>query len=202
MKALDRYPCTVILDDGKEVILRPLAKTDKARLTDFFGAVPLEDRLYLRDNVTDRTLIARWVDNLDFDRVLPIVAVYREEIIGDIILERCCLEWKRHLGNVRILVSRKFQNKGLGRTLIREMNTVASELGLEKLTVEIPVNPSTLGAIKAFSYCGFQRVAMLDGLVKDQQGRYSSLLVMIHDLRPSFQERLRGIRESSDEEAG
>ncbi|MBW1979978.1 MAG: GNAT family N-acetyltransferase [Deltaproteobacteria bacterium] len=182
MEALKSYPHSVVLNDGTQVTLRPLARKDKAKLIDFFSRVPAEDRLYLRDDVTNKDLVAGWVDNLNFDLVLPIIAEVQEQIVGDITLQRRRFGWKKHLGDVRVVVAREFQKKGLGSVLIKDIITLATELGLEKLMVEVPVK--SIAAIKAFSRCGFQRISVLNDLVKDQSGQYASISVMVYDLRP------------------
>ncbi len=183
MNILKKYPKKVVLSDGTEVTIRPLNKGDKAALIDFFSRVPAKDRNFLRDDVTDRKLVASWVDNLNYEVVLPLIAEYNGRIMGDITLQRRRYGWKKHVGDVRVVVASEFQKKGLGTSLVREVVDLAKELGLEKLAVEIPVKLAP--AIKAFAKCGFQKVAVIPDLVKDQEGNYTSIVLMVTDLRPS-----------------
>ncbi|MBK5106508.1 MAG: hypothetical protein JJE12_00185 [Anaerolineales bacterium] len=60
------------LSDGGRVLLRPLTKEDRQELIDLFQKIAPEDLRYMRHNVTDADLIASWVDNLDYDDVLPL----------------------------------------------------------------------------------------------------------------------------------
>ena len=181
MKALERYPYRVNLNDDTEVALRPLRKQDKAKLFDFFTRLPLEDRVFLRDEITDRALVESWVENLNFELVLPIVAEYQDAIVGDITLHHQGLGWRKHLCDVRVVVDREFQRKGLASVLIKDIVTLATDLGLEKLVAEIPLTNG--GAIRVFNRCGFQGNSVLSDFVKDQQGNDMSIAVMVYDLR-------------------
>ena len=70
------------LSDGGRVLLRPLTKEDRQELIDLFQKIAPEDLRYMRHNVTDADLVASWVDNLDYDDVLPLVAVINERLVG------------------------------------------------------------------------------------------------------------------------
>src|SRR3989304_4665790 len=72
------YRQLVTLPDGARVLLRPLNPDDRQALIDLFEPVSMEDLRYMRHNVTDAEVVGKWVDDLDFDQVLPLVA-----IIGD-----------------------------------------------------------------------------------------------------------------------
>src|SRR5574341_222534 len=110
---LEGYPKTVHLKDGSEIILRPMVKKDKERLHNFFSSLPEDDRMYLRDDVSKKETIEKWVRNLDYARVLPILAEAYGAIVGDATLHRQPYGWMRHVGAIRIVVDRKFRKKGL-----------------------------------------------------------------------------------------
>ena len=80
---LDEYPKEVTLRDGSKVVMRPVVKEDEVALYEFFKGMSKEDRLYLRDDVADREVIRGWMENLDYDKVLPIVAIDGDKIIAD-----------------------------------------------------------------------------------------------------------------------
>ena len=54
--ALDKYPLHVSLRDGTEVLVRPVARNDDLRLQKFFLTIPEEERLFIKQPITDRTL--------------------------------------------------------------------------------------------------------------------------------------------------
>jgi hypothetical protein len=65
----------ITLSDGGRVLLRPLTIEDRQELIELFKNVSPEDLRYMRHNVTDPKLVASWIDELDYDRILPLVAV-------------------------------------------------------------------------------------------------------------------------------
>jgi hypothetical protein len=77
------YRQLVTLRDGARVLLRPLTSGDRQALIDLFAVISEEERRYFRTNVKDAEIVGGWVDNLDYDRVLPIVAVIGDRIVGD-----------------------------------------------------------------------------------------------------------------------
>ena len=63
------------LKDGREVVIRPLAKDDVDRSLAFFRGLPDEDRAYLRVDVTKREVMERRIREIDLGRVGRLVAV-------------------------------------------------------------------------------------------------------------------------------
>jgi hypothetical protein len=82
------YPETVRLQTGTTVTLKPMVKEDADRLYAFFARAPREDRLFLRDDVSKREVIEAWARELDYDKVLPLLAVVGDNIVGDATLHR------------------------------------------------------------------------------------------------------------------
>jgi RimJ/RimL family protein N-acetyltransferase len=89
--------------------------------------------------------------------------------------------WKRHLGNIRLVVAKDYQGKGLGTLLINEIVELAGEFGLEKLVAEIHFQAAK--ALAAFKKAGFSVKAVFEDLVKDLQGRNCDLVVMVCDVQ-------------------
>src|SRR3990172_2492468 len=64
------YPKEVKVRDGSTIVLKPFEKKDKDALFLFFQKLPEEDRLFLKDNVTDPAVVERWaVIARDFQRL-------------------------------------------------------------------------------------------------------------------------------------
>jgi hypothetical protein len=80
---ITKYPYTIPLGNGFQVKLRPLLKEDEEALKTYFQDLPLEDRLCLKEDVTDPKIIENWIYNIDYDHVLPLVALDQEHIVGD-----------------------------------------------------------------------------------------------------------------------
>ena len=68
------FPKTWILEDGTKVTVRPMVKQDRDRVALFFKRIGEDELCFLKDNVTDIRVIDRWIERLDYDRVLPLVA--------------------------------------------------------------------------------------------------------------------------------
>lgn len=170
-----------VLKDGTRVILRPLVKEDRDKLLDFFRRVDEKDLLFLRSDVRDPAVIDHWVNHIDYQRVFPLLAEHEGRIVGDATLHMRKVGWKRHLGNVRVVVAKDYQNRGLGTLLINEIVELAGEFGLEKLVAEIHLQAHT--ALTAFKHAGFVTKAVFEDLVRDPAGRSSDLVVMVCDIQ-------------------
>ena len=110
---LANYRNLITLADGTRVLLRPLGPDDREALVQLFSSAAEEDRRYLVDDVTDRELVAGWVDNLDYDKVFPLMAVINDRIVGDATLHFRQGAY-RHQGELRIYLSREVRRRGLG----------------------------------------------------------------------------------------
>jgi L-amino acid N-acyltransferase YncA len=174
------YPKNVQLKDGREVILRPLAQDDFDGLFSFFQAIPEEDRLYLAHDVSDPDLIRRWTDELDFERVIPLVALERDRIVGDGTLHLSLRGWMQHIGQIRLVTARSHRQTGLGTVIARDLVALAAERGLQKLQAH--VIEDSVGAVRMFEAVGFKKVTVVEKLVRDQHGAERNLAIMINDV--------------------
>ena len=172
------------LKDGSVVFLRPMVQEDYEGLVQFFQSLPEELRLYLRNDVTNVEIIKSWTDNIDYNHVLPILALAGDRIVGDASLHRIPFGWKRHIGNVRIVVAPDYHDKGLGTLLINEIVELAAEFGLEKLWAELPLNVPA--AMAVFRKAGFSSKAVVEGLVKDLRGRNTDVVIMVCDIGTQY----------------
>jgi RimJ/RimL family protein N-acetyltransferase len=170
-----------VLKDGTRVKLRPLVKADREMLLQFFRSLDDQALSFLRNDVRDSAVIDHWVNHIDYHRVFPLVAEVEGRIVGDVTLHMRKVGWKRHLGNVRVVVAKDYQGRGLGTLLINEIVELAGEFGLEKLVAEIHLQ--ALGAFTAFKKAGFSVKAVFEDLVKDPSGKSSDLVVMVCDVQ-------------------
>lgn len=177
------------LKDGTVVTLRPMVKEDEEGLFAFFQNLPDELILFIRHNVKDRAVIHDWARRLNYDRVLPLLALVGDEIVGDATLHRVSHGWKRHIGRVRVVVSPHFQGQGLATLMLNELVTLGHELGLEKLWAEIPLDSP--GAIRACRHAGFACKAVIEGMVKDLRNQNIDVLIMVCDIATFFDQRWR-----------
>jgi RimJ/RimL family protein N-acetyltransferase len=172
------------LKDGTVVLIRPLVAEDREGLITFFQALPEEERLFLRHDVTDEKVIESWTEQIDYSRAFPLLALDGERIVGDITLHRIPYGWKHHIGNIRVVVDPEYQDKGLGTLLIHEIVELATEFGLEKLVTELPLEVP--GALAVFRKAGFSSKAVIEGLVKDLRGRSTDVVIMVCDIGTQY----------------
>ncbi|RPI30882.1 MAG: GNAT family N-acetyltransferase [Chloroflexota bacterium] len=166
------YRQLVTLRDGARVLLRPLTTGDRQALIDLFAPISAQERGAFRTNVSDPAIVGAWVDMLDYDRVLPLVAVIGDRIVGDATLH-FHQGPKRHIAEVRIFLAKDFRQRGLGSRMLTAIIDIAKKRNLYMLEVEV-VNDQT-NIIRAFQSAGFylkcvfEEYFMLpDGELKDQ----------------------------------
>jgi len=174
------YPKQFKLKDMTVVALRPMVKEDEAKLLEFFRCLPEEDRLFLKEDVTKPEVIHRWVEELNYDRVLPILAEIESKIIGDATLHTYNYGWMRHVGEIRCVVAREYQRRGIGVLLIRELLDHAQQRGLHKIQTQFLENQ--IGAMQAFEKVGFVREAVLKKMAEDLKGKEHDLIIMTNNV--------------------
>jgi L-amino acid N-acyltransferase YncA len=175
-----KYPHTIPLENGFQVTLRPLLKVDVEALKKYFQDLHVEDRICLKEDVTDPKIIENWIYNLDYDHVLPLVALDQGRIVGDATLHFSPIGWTKHQGEIRLTTDPQYREKGLGTILVQHLIDTAEGLGLEQLSAEIP--PVLDKAFYLFEKMGFKEVAVLKGFVRDQEDHESDLVLMIKPL--------------------
>jgi len=178
----ERYPKTMQLRDGTTVTIRPMVAGDGEALLTFFRGIPAEDRVFLKDDVTRAEVIELWCKNLDYDRVLPLLAEADGRIVGDATLHQRGGGWMRHAAKVRVVIEPAFRGKGLGSQLVKELITIAEHTDLEKLDVGLMAEQKA--AISAFKDLGFVQVAVFPDHVKDLDGKDRDFVVLVRDLTP------------------
>ncbi len=174
---LYEYPKRTTLRDGTELTLRPLRKEDQQALHEYFLRMPPEDRMGLKDDVTDPKVIEHWIYDLDYDVVLPVLALDDARVVADATLHFNQIGWTKHQGEIRITSDPDYRQKGLAARLIQELIEIAAYFGLEQLTAEIA--PTSVEARTIFRKLGFNEIASLQGFVKDFEENQADLTIMV-----------------------
>lgn len=177
---LEGFPKQIALRDGSSLVVRPVAPADEEALLAFYRALPEEDRLFLRDDVTSQAWADRFISSIDYQSVIPLLVESSGEVVASGTLYRALHGWTTHVAEIRMAVARPFQRRGLGTALLRELVRLATSLGVEKMIANVVDNQ--LGAIRAFEKRGFQREAVLKGHVKDIHGLKRDLVIMSNDV--------------------
>lgn len=171
-----KYPITVTLKGGEEVELRPLQATDEQLLVEFFRDLPRESTEFLKDDVKDPAVVQRFVRQADPERVWAILALAGGKVVGDATLHTDRIGWRRHVGEIRVVVASGFHKKRLATTMIHELVNQASTRELRKL--EAQILDSQVHARTAFEHLGFREEARLKDHAMDLDGRLHDLVIM------------------------
>ncbi len=170
------YPRKVALKGGAQVVLRPLEGGDEEALHRFFSGLPPEATEFLRDDVRDRQTIARWVQERDPSRIWVLLALDEARaIVGNASLH-VGRGWRRHVGEVRVVVSPALQRHRLASALVHELVNQASVRSLKKL--EAQILDVQEGAHRVFERFGFREEARLRGHALDLHNKPHDLLVL------------------------
>jgi RimJ/RimL family protein N-acetyltransferase len=180
---LEGYPKEIMSKDGTPILLRPLALEDEQHLSEFFARIPEDERWFLRDNVADPAVMHVWIKNVDYDRILPLVAVRQEDntIIANVRLHRRPSECLHHIAHLRIMVDPAYRNQTLGTWMLLDSIRLAMSMGIEKLVAEFVAGVED-AAVNAAHKLDFFEEAVLKDYVKDSQGRYRDLIIMVKTL--------------------
>ncbi len=178
--SLTKYPKQLTLRDGQSVVVRPLERGDFERLWAFFQGLPAESRIYSRHDLSDPAVSRRWTENINLDRVIPLVALSGDTLVADGTLHISARGWMKHVGRVRLTIAPSHQGVGLGSLIARELVSLAEHRGLEKLQANV-IEGNT-AVVRLFERVGFEKVAVLKDLVRDQNGRNQNLAIMVNDV--------------------
>jgi L-amino acid N-acyltransferase YncA len=180
-EAIAGYPHAVQLKDGSSITLRLMTPADRDALLAFARALPSDDLLFLRSDITDPEVVDEWVRNLG-RRTITVLA---EGVRGDGILGYGSLHfnetlWTRHVGEIRIQTGAAARGKELGTALAGAVFDIARALGLRK--IQARMTPDQSGARATFEHLGFQMEALLADFVIDRDDQLRDMLIMSYDI--------------------
>ena len=178
--ALDSYPASVTLRDGSTVVLTPLQPSCSGALLAFYRHLPEEDRLMLRDDVTTSDWAEGFLREVETREIISLVAKAAGKVVGEATLYRTLHGWTRHVGEIRVTVAAAFRRKGLATALAAAQVKIATDLGIEKIIVQVVDNQ--LAARRTFEKLGFHKEAILPHHVMDVAGMKRDLIVLANDV--------------------
>jgi L-amino acid N-acyltransferase YncA len=164
------------LKDGTRVIIRDLHKEDLDKLMKFYRSLPPDDRVYLKVDVTKRKVVEERMKLIEEGTIFRIIAIHNDEIVGDGMFEISKEEWRKHQGELRVIVARPFQRKGLGMLMFRELHSLALKKDIDKIVVKM-MKPQK-GAINICKKLGFHKETIIPNYVWDQEDKPQDLVIM------------------------
>ncbi len=175
-----------ILKDGKQVLIRTLTLKDLDKLMKFYRSIPDKDRRYLRVDVLNKDVVTQRIKWTKTGDIVRLVALYRNEIIGDGTLEFSTEEWKKHQAEIRANVDKEFKHKGLGTILLRELYYIAAAEGVKKVVVRF-MRPQA-AARNICRKLGFHEETIVPDYVRDQKGKTHDMVIMTADMKHFWNE--------------
>ena len=174
---LKDYPKEVILKDGTGVTLRPLKDGDENVLFEMFRRLSTDDLWFLNHDVSDPGLIADWINNLDPNRVISIVALLEGRIVGNAVLMMKRYGAKSHIGKVRISVDPGFRDRRLGTWMLLDLVNLSMAMGLQMLVMRL-VQDRDASLINGVRKLGFMEEAVLKNYLMGGEGQAHNLVIM------------------------
>jgi L-amino acid N-acyltransferase YncA len=182
-QSLDSYPRLLELDNGRRVSLRMMTAADQGAILAFARALPPDDLMFLRTDITDDVVVREWIGNLTNGSTTTVVAEIDGVLAGYASLHHDRARWTRRVGEIRVVLGPAYRGSGLGRRLAEEIFHLGLQRGIKKVAALMTLDQTRARA--AFQRLGFQVEALLQGWVVDRHGRPHDLLIMSHDVESS-----------------
>ena len=168
---------SIHLKDGTEILIRDLRDDDVEQSLAFFRALPPEDRIYLRNDVTRREVIEERIRKMGTGKFLRLVAIDNDgKIVADGSIETEGYTWKDHVAELRLIVAADYRRRSVGMLLARELYLQATKRRVEEIVAKI-MRPQK-AALKVVKRLGFKEEAVLKDYVKDTDGIKHDLIIM------------------------
>ncbi len=194
---MDNKPHRIFLADDTDVFIRFFTDTDSDLLFDFYRHLPEEDRLTLKDDVTNRKIFGELVERIHRGLATMIVAFHEGKIVGESTLHRHLHGWTRHVGELRAVILRDYSGLGLTRALLKAQIEVANAKGLEKVVFRILDNQKD--SKKALEEVGFVQEAVLSRHAMDLHGNLHDIIIMSNFVADLWRKMEDLIRDSEFE---
>jgi GNAT superfamily N-acetyltransferase len=173
----ERFPQEAALRDGSRLLIRPFTASDTGALYAFFQRLPADVRRFAWDRIDSRALVEQWGVELDYDKVLPLIATDGQRIVADATLHRRKGSPLRLVGRVKWLLDPKYRGLGLGTMLVNDFIHIARNDGLRHLTCML-VADFEADAVRTLSGLGFDSY-LIPGYGTDPDGNQHDMVKMV-----------------------
>jgi RimJ/RimL family protein N-acetyltransferase len=173
------YPWQTAIN-GVEITLRLMEPADRDDILAFARALPDHDLMFLRIDITEPKVVDEWVENIEKGRTITILAESEGTIVGYASLHREPVSWRRHVGEIRVMLKPDLRGFGLGKLMANEVFGIARDLGLQKVMVQMTTDQR--GARGMVESLGFRPEALLADFVIARDGKTCDLLIMSYDV--------------------
>lgn len=174
------YPREVRLANGRAFSFRLMGPEHRDDVLEFARALPRQDVLFLRIDITDPRNVDTWLANIEHGTTITVLAYEGDTLAGYASVHHNEVLWTRHVGEIRTNVGAAYRGIRLGVRLVEEIFTIAKQIGLKKITAQMTSDQK--GARATFERMGFRPEALLADYVIDHEGRTHDMLIMSHDV--------------------
>lgn len=173
------FPKSVSIN-GTKYVFRLMETKDRHAILNFARGLSEADLSFMRRDITQPEAVDAWIKDIECNRAISVIVEDEGRLIGYGTLYYNQLFWNRHLGEIRILVSSPYRNRGVGKRLVRELMALAREMPLDKVTVYLAIEDK--GAQHMAEEAGFKAEALLTDWIKTRDERTHDLLIMAASL--------------------
>ncbi len=173
---IETYRRVATLHDGARILLRLMIQDDADALIQLYASAQPEDLRTVRDDVKNPDVVRAWADNLDYKRVLPLLALSGDRVVGNVTLHRRAGPYI-HIGEMRIFLARDFRGRGLGTEMLKTQVDLARKEGLHWLQAEIFASQPKV--IKAFERFGFERRCVFEDYFMLPDGQTEDVAILM-----------------------
>jgi acetyltransferase len=184
-KEIETHRDVVTLRDGVRVLLRPMVREDYDLLVEYHAHFSEEDMLYMRQNVKDPAIVSEWCEALDYNKVLPILAIVKDRIVGSASLHYFNGP-KRHIAELRLFLTKDFRKRGLGIKMTRAIIDMARKQDVRIIMGEVIAEHTKV--VRAFEQLGFKSQCLLEDYFMLPDGETCDVTLLTLYLKPNGDE--------------
>ncbi len=173
----NRFPQEAVLRDGRRLMIRPFTSRDSRDLFAFFQRLPDDVRRFAWDNIDDPALVELWSREIDYAKVLPLLATDGSKIVADATLHRRERGPLRRVGRIKWLLEPEYRGLGLGTTLVNNFIAIAREQALRHLTCML-VSDFEADAVATLRELGFDEHP-IPGYGTDPDGNQHDMVKLV-----------------------
>ena len=174
------------IKDNSKIEVKLLKIEDLKKLMEFYRSLPFEDRKYLKVDVTDEAVVEKRLKTILEKKAVRVVALHQQKIVAEGELFLSDDDWFRDQGEIRLIVARNFQRKGLGVVMFRELYYLALQHKVEKVVAKIMIPQKAAKAILV--RFGFKEEQVIPRFALDQDHQKQDLLIMSCDMKDFWKE--------------
>lgn len=173
----ERFPQEAVLRDGRRLLIRLFNENDTEALYQFFHGLPENIRRFAWDRIDNRALIETWGRDLDYSKVLPLLALDGNKIVADATLHRRDGSPLRMVGRIKWLLDPEYRGAGLGTILVNKFIDIARGNGLRHLTCML-ISDLEADAVATLTDLGFAGYT-IPGYGTDPDGNQHDMSKMV-----------------------